>query len=92
MANVYINECEEKMFEKTRAKAFNILRHNAPKLINNFIIMSQNFFGLCDIEYMKNMLEKPNDEDAENYFIETIRKFKYVKFRIIEHNIHNFKQ
>jgi hypothetical protein len=42
------------------------------------------FFGLCDIEYMKNMLvlEKPNDEDAENYFIETIRKFKYVKFRI----------
>ena len=53
---------------------------------------SSNFFGLCDIEYMKNMLEKPNDEDAENYFIETIRKFKYVKFRIIEHNIHNFKQ
>ena len=60
MANVYINEKKEKMFEKICAKAFNILRHNAPKLINNFIIMSSSgmpeFFGLCDIEYMKNML------------------------------------
>ena len=98
MANVYINEKKEKMFEKICAKAFNILRHNAPKLINNFIIMSSSgmpeFFGLCDIEYMKNMLvlEKPNDEDAENYFIETIKKCKNEKFRIIDNIIHNFKQ
>lgn len=98
MANVYINDKKEEQFKKMCAKAFNILRHNAPKLMNSFIIMSTSgmpeFFGICDIKYMKQMLvlDKPNDEDAGNYFIEQIRKCKNEKFRQIDNIIHNIKQ
>jgi hypothetical protein len=52
------------------------------------------FFGICDIVYMKNMLvlDKPNDEYAGNYFIKQIRKCKNEKFRQIDNIIHNIKQ
>ena len=98
MANVYISDKKEEQFKKMCAKAFNILRHDAPKLMNSFIIMSTagmpEFFGICDIKYMKQMLvlDKPNDEDAGNYFIEQIRKCKNEKFRQIDNIIHNIKQ
>ena len=70
MANVYICENKEDVFKKCCVKAFNILRHNASKIINPFIIMSTaglaQFYGINDINYIKNMLvlDKPNDEDA----------------------------
>ena len=98
MANVYINDKKEELFKKMCVKAFNILRKNASKLMNAFIIMSTagmpEFFGICDIVYMKNMLvlDKPNDEYAGNYFIKQIRKCKNEKFRQIDNIIHNIKQ
>ena len=98
MANVYINDKKEELFKKMCVKAFNILRKNAAKLMNAFIIMSTagmpEFFGICDVVYMKNMLvlDKPNDEYAGNYFIKQIRKCKNEKFRQIDNIIHNIKQ
>ncbi|MCQ2816384.1 MAG: hypothetical protein MJ252_03870 [archaeon] len=51
-------------------------------------------FGISDLTYMKNMLrlDKQNDEDAGNYFIEQIRKCKNEKFRQIDNIIHNIVQ
>ena len=57
MSNVYIYEQKEEQFKKYCVKAFNVLRHNASKLINLFIIMStaglNTFYGISDIEYVK---------------------------------------
>ena len=90
MANVYISENKQEIFKKCCIKAFNILRHNASKIINPFIIMStaglKNFFGINDINYIKKMLvlDKMNDEDAGNYFLEQIWKCKNEKLRQID--------
>ena len=98
MANVYICENKEDIFKKCCVKAFNILRHNASKIINPFIIMSAaglpEFYGIYDINYMKNMLvlDKPNDEDAGNYFIEQIWKCKNEKLRQIDSLIRIIKK
>jgi len=98
MANVYICENKEDIFKKCCVKAFNILRHNASKIINPFIIMSAaglpEFYGIHDINYMKNMLvlDKPNDEDAGNYFIEQIWKCKNEKLRQIDSLIRIIKK
>ena len=98
MANVYICENKEDVFKKCCVKAFNILRHNASKIINPFIIMSSaglpEFYGIHDINYIKNMLvlDKPNDEDAGNYFIEQIWKCKNEKLRQIDSLIRIIKK
>jgi len=90
MANVYISENKQEIFKKCCIKAFNILRHNASKIINPFIIMSTaglpDFFGINDINYIKKMLvlDKMNDEDAGNYFLEQIWKSKNEKLRQID--------
>ena len=44
MANVYINEKKEKMFEKICAKAFNILRYNAHNISCDFFVFIRVFF------------------------------------------------
>ena len=98
MANVYICENKEDVFKKCCVKAFNILRRNASKIINPFIIMSAaglpEFYGIYDINYVKNMLvlDKPNDEDAGNYFIEQIWKCKNEKLRQIDSLIRIIKK
>ena len=98
MANVYICENKEDVFKKCCIQAFNILRHNASKIINPFIIMSTaglaQFYGINDINYIKNMLvlDKPNDEDAGNYFIEQIWKCKNEKLRQIDSLIRIIKK
>ena len=98
MANVYICENKEDVFKKCCVKAFNILRHNASKIIYPFIIMSvaglPEFYGINDINYMKNMLvlDKPNDEDAGNYFVEQIWKCKNEKLRQIDSLIRIIKK
>ena len=90
MANVYICENKEDVFKKCCVKAFNILRHNASKIINPFIIMSAaglpEFYSILDINHIKKMLvlDKPNDEDAGNYFVEQIWKCKNEKLRQID--------
>ena len=90
MANVYINENKQEVFKKCCTKAFNILRHNASKIINPLIIMStaglKNFYGINDINYIKKMLvlDIMNDEDAGNYFLEQIWKCKNEKLRQID--------
>ena len=87
MANVYISENKQEVFKKCCIKAFNILRHNSSKIINPFIIMSaaglKDFYGINDINYIKKMLvlDKMNDEDAGNYFLEQIWKCKNEKLR-----------
>ena len=97
MANVYIFEQREIDFKKMCAKAFNILRHNASRLINLFFIMSASgmtgFLGIKEIEYIKEMLvlETPNDEDAGNYFIEEIRKCKNERLRQLDFFLQNLK-
>ena len=98
MSNVYIYEQKEEQFKKYCVKAFNVLRHNASKLINLFIIMStaglNTFYGISDIEYVKEMLvlDKPNDEDAGNYFIEQIRKCKNERLRQLDFLLQNLKK
>ena len=90
MANVYIFEQREIDFKKMCVKAFNILRHNASRIINLFFIMSSSgmtgFLGIKEIEYMKEMLvlNTPNDEDAGNYFIEEIRRCKNERLRQLD--------
>ena len=97
MANVYIFEQKEKDFKKFCVKAFNVLRYNASRLINLFIIMStagmSSFLGISDIQYIKQMLvlETPNDEDAGNYFIEEIRKCKNERLRQLDFLLQNLK-
>ena len=98
MANVYISKHQEEYFKQTCAKAFNILRKNAAKLMNFIIIMSSSYmpelFGISDINYVKKMLvlDKHNEEDAGNYFIEQISKCINEKFRLIDNIIHNIVQ
>ena len=97
MANVYIFQQRELEFKKMCVKAFNILRHNASRLINLFFIMSScgmtGFVGIKDIEYMKEMLvlDTPNDEDAGNYFIEEIRKCKNERLRQLDFFLQNLR-
>ena len=97
MANVYIFQQKELEFKKLCVKAFNILRHNASRIINLFIIMSTagmpSFLGISDIKYIKHMLvlETPNDEDAGNYFIEEIRKCKNERLRQLDFLLQNLK-
>ena len=97
MANVYIFEQKEIQFKKLCVNAFNILRHNASRLINLFIIMSTagmpSFLGISDIEYIKEMLvlDTQNDEDAGNYFIEEIRKCKNERLRQLDFLLQNLK-
>ena len=97
MANVYMNENKQGVFNKCCTKAFNILRHNASKIINPLIIMStagiKNFFGINDINYIKKMLvlDIMNDEDAGNYFLEQIWKCKNEKLRQIDSLFRFFK-
>ena len=52
------------------------------------------FYGINDINYIKNMLvlDKPNDEDAGNYFIEQIWKCKNEKLRQIDSLIRIIKK
>ena len=97
MANVYIFQQREMEFKKMCVKAFNILRHNASRLINLFFIMSSTgmtgFLGIKEIEYMKEMLvlNTPNDEDAGNYFIEEIRRCKNERLRQLDFFLQNLK-
>ena len=97
MANVYIFQQREIDFKKMCVKAFNILRHNASRLINLFFIMSSSgmtgFLGIKEIEYMKEMLvlNTPNDEDAGNYFIEEIRRCKNERLRQLDFFLQNLK-
>ena len=97
MANVYIFQQREMDFKKMCVKAFNILRHNASRLINLFFIMSSSgmtgFLGIKEIEYMKEMLvlDTSNDEDAGNYFIEEIRKCKNERLRQLDFFLQNLK-
>ena len=97
MANVYIFQQREMDFKKMCVKAFNILRHNASRIINLFFIMSSSgmtgFLGIKEIEYMKEMLvlDTPNDEDAGNYFIEEIRKCKNERLRQLDFFLQNLK-
>ena len=97
MVNVYVYEQKEEQFKKYCVKAFNVLRHNASKLINLFIIMSSaglnSIYGIADVEYIKHMLvlDKPNDEDAGNYFVEQIRKCRNERLRQLDFLFQNLK-
>ena len=97
MANVYVTENKEEYFKTSCVKAFNILRHNAQRLINMFIIMSTagmpELCGMNDVKYVKKMLvlDKASDEDAGNYFIGLIKKSRNDRFRLIDNMIHNWK-
>ena len=97
MANVYTTYNKEEYFKTACVKAFNILRHNAQRLINMFIIMSTagmpELCGMNDVKYLKQMLvlDKVSDEDAGNYFIGLIKKSKNDRFRLIDNMIHNWK-
>ena len=97
MANVYITENKEEYFKTACVKAFKILRDNAQRLINMFIIMSSagmpELCGMNDVKYMKKMLvlDKQSDDDAGNYFIGLIKQSKNDRFRLIDNMIHNWK-
>ena len=97
MANVYIFQQRENEFKKMCVKAFNILRHNASRLISLFFIMSSSgmtgYLGIKQIEYMKEMLvlDTSNDEDAGNYFIEEIRNCKNERLRQLDFFLQNLK-
>ena len=97
MANVYSTEGKEEFFKTSCVKAYNILRHNAQRLINMFIIMSTaGMPELCsmeDVRYAKKMLklDMPNDEDAGNYFVGLIKQSKNDRFRLIDNIFHYYK-
>ena len=97
MANVYSTEGKEEFFKTSCVKAYNILRHNASRLINLFIIMSTaGMPELCsmeDVRYAKKMLklDMPNDEDAGNYFVGLIKQSKNDRFRLIDNIFHYYK-
>lgn len=97
MANVYVTENKEEYFKTSCVKAFNILRHNAQRLMNMFIIMSTagmpELCGMNDVKYVKKMLvlDKASDEDAGNYFIGLIKQSRNDRFRLIDNMIHNWK-
>ena len=97
MANVYSTEGKEEFFKTACVKAYNILRHNAQRLINMFIIMSTagmpELCSMNDVIYAKDMLKLdiPNDEDAGNYFVGLIKESKNDRFRLIDNIFHYFK-
>ena len=97
MANVYSTENKEEFFKCSCVKAYNILRHNAQRLINMFIIMSTagmpELCSMNDVKYVKKMLklDMPNDEDAGNYFIGLIKQSKNDRFRLIDNIFHYLK-
>ena len=97
MANVYSSVGREEFFKTACVKAYNILRHNAQRLINMFIIMSTagmpELCSMNDVSYTKDKLklDMPNDEDAGNYFVALIKQCKNDKFRLIDNIFHYFK-
>ena len=97
MANVYSTEGKEEFFKTACVKAYNILRHNAQRLINMFIIMSTagmpELCSMNDVKYAKKMLklDMPNDEDAGNYFVGLIKQSKNDRFRLIDNIFHSYK-
>lgn len=97
MARVYSKTGREEQFKLCCVKAYNILRKNATRLMNLFIIMSTaglpELNGINDVIYLRKMLhlDKKNDEDAGNYFIGLINQSKNEKFRLVDNIIHNFK-
>ena len=97
MANVYSTEGKEEFFKTACVKAYNILRHNAQRLINMFIIMSTagmpELCSMNDVTYAKRMLklDMPNDEDAGNYFVGLIKQSKNDRFRLIDNIFHYYK-
>ena len=97
MANVYSTEGKEEFFKTACVKAYNILRHNAQRLINMFIIMSTagmpELCSMNDVKYAKKMLklDMPNDEDAGNYFVGLIKQSKNDRFRLIDNIFHYYK-
>ena len=97
MANVYSTIGSEEYFKTACVKAYNILRHNAQRLINMFIIMSTagmpELCSMGDVRYAKRMLklDMPNDEDAGNYFVGLIKQSKNDRFRLIDNIFHYYK-
>ena len=97
MANVYSTVGKEEFFKTACVKAYNILRHNAQRLINMFIIMSTagmpELCSMYDVRYAKRMLslDMPNDEDAGNYFVALIKQSKNDRFRLIDNIFHYYK-
>ena len=97
MAHVYTKTNREDEFKDHCVKAYIILRKNASRLMNLFIIMSSaglpELSGIHDVDYLKKMLklDKVNEEDAGNYFIGLINQSKNEKFRLIDNMIHNLK-
>jgi phosphatidylinositol-4,5-bisphosphate 3-kinase len=90
MANVYSTVGKEEFFKTACVKAYNILRRNAQRLINMFIIMSTagmpELCSMKDVLYTKEQLKLdiPNDEDAGNHFIALIKQARNDRFRIIK--------
>jgi len=97
MANVYSTDGKEEFFKTACVKAYNILRHNAQRLINMFIIMSTagmpELCSMDDVRYAKKQLklDMPNDEDAGNYFVGLIKQSKNDRFRLIDNIFHYYK-
>jgi phosphatidylinositol kinase/protein kinase (PI-3 family) len=97
MAHVYTKTGREEEFKDLCVRAYIILRRNASRLMNLYIIMSSaglpELSGIHDVGYLKNMLklEKINEEDAGNYFIGLINQSKNEKFRLLDNMIHNLK-
>jgi len=94
-----VNFCKqynmEEEFKYFCVKAYNILRKNANRLMNLFIIMSSSgmpeLYSLNNIKYFRDMLklEKKNDEDAGNYFLCLINQSKNDKYRYFDNIFHN---
>ena len=97
MAHVFMIQGKEEYFKTCCVKAFNILRHNAQRLISMFIIMSTagmpELCGMNDVKYVKKMLvlDKMSDEDAGNYFIAKMKESRNDRFRLLDNMIHNLK-
>ena len=97
MSHVYMKTNNEEQFKFYCTKAFNILRHNATRLLNLIIIMSSaGMPEVCcmkDVQYLRDMLklDLPSDEDATKYFLGLIDQSKNEKFRLLDNIIHNIK-
>ena len=96
MAHVYIKNQKEEEFKNLCVKAYIILRKNANRLINLYIIMSSaglpELRGIQDVQYIKKMLMlDKNEEDAGTYFKGLINQSKNEKFRLLDNIIHNMK-
>jgi phosphatidylinositol-4,5-bisphosphate 3-kinase len=85
----------EEEFKYFCVRAYNILRKNANRLLNLFIIMSSSgmpeLYSLNNIKYFIDMLklDKKNDEDAGNYFLCLINQSKNDKYRYFDNIFHN---